>query len=59
MLLTVCYVPIILPVEFGKNPTTASQDILQTRKSDAEDNPRGQWDPHQNQYVLLPTGGGT
>ena len=38
--------------------TTGSQDIVQTRKKDAETN-ADQGDLHQNQYVSLPLGGGT
>ena len=34
-----CYVPIIHPWKFVKNPTTGSQNIMQTRKSkDADAN---------------------
>ena len=33
-----CYVPIIYPYKFGKNLTTGSQDIVQTRKCDANAN---------------------
>ena len=32
------YVPIIYPLKFGKNRTTASQDIVQTRKCHANAN---------------------
>ena len=36
ILSVLCYVPIIYPQKFGKNPSTGSQDIVQTKKCDSE-----------------------
>ena len=35
-LISSLHVPIIYPWKFGKNPTTGSQDIVQTRKCDSD-----------------------
>ena len=38
-----CNVPVIYPWKFGKNQTTGSQDIVQTRKCDANADSNGGW----------------